>query len=107
MHFLDIHYDSVKNLVVGVLTSNGKICQVLVDEKGRQVYVVYPLIKESQAMDYKDLMDGYESVVREFPRPDYQVSIVHGKMSGKDKDFEMKRFINKLFSFIINYLTHD
>ena len=47
---------------------------------GRQVYIVYPLIQESQAMDYKDLMDGYESIVREFPAPKYQVSIVHGQM---------------------------
>ncbi len=60
--------------------------------KGRQVYIVYPLIEESTAMDYKDLMDGYESVVRAFPRPDYQVSIVHGKMKAADKDLEMQRF---------------
>ena len=60
--------------------------------KGRQVYVVYPLIQESQALDYKDLMDGYESIVREFPQPQYQVSIVHGQMKSADKDFEMQRF---------------
>ncbi|WP_299836622.1 ATP-dependent DNA helicase RecG [uncultured Tenacibaculum sp.] len=64
-------------------------------EKGRQVYVVYPLIQESQAMDYKDLMDGYESIVREFPAPKYQISIVHGKMKPADKDYEMERFLNK------------
>jgi ATP-dependent DNA helicase RecG len=62
-------------------------------EKGRQVYLVYPLIQESEAMDYKDLMDGYESVAREFPLPKYQISIVHGKMKPADKDFEMNRFI--------------
>lgn len=61
--------------------------------KGRQVYIVYPLINESEAMDYKDLMDGYESVVREFPSPKYQVSIVHGKMKPADKEYEMQRFI--------------
>ena len=61
-------------------------------KKGRQVYVVYPLIEESEAFDYKDLMDGYESIVRAFPIPEYQVSIVHGKMKPEDKDFEMKRF---------------
>ncbi|WP_111708597.1 ATP-dependent DNA helicase RecG [Lutibacter citreus] len=61
--------------------------------KGRQVYIVYPLINESEAMDYKDLMDGYESVVREFPSPNYQVSIVHGKMKPADKEYEMQRFI--------------
>ena len=62
-------------------------------EKGRQVYVVYPLIQESQAMDYKDLMDGYESISREFPVPEYQISIVHGKMKATDKDYEMQRFV--------------
>ncbi len=62
-------------------------------EKGRQVYIVYPLIQESEKMDYKDLMDGYESIEREFPKPDYQISIVHGKMKAADKDFEMQRFV--------------
>ncbi|MGY0407539.1 MAG: ATP-dependent DNA helicase RecG [Polaribacter sp.] len=62
--------------------------------KGRQIYVVYPLIQESEAMDYKDLMDGYESVSREFPSPKYQISIVHGKMKPADKEFEMQRFVN-------------
>ncbi|MBE9490591.1 MAG: ATP-dependent DNA helicase RecG [Bacteroidetes bacterium] len=61
--------------------------------KGRQVYIVYPLIQESASLDYKDLMDGYESIVRDFPMPDYQISIVHGKMKPADKEFEMQRFI--------------
>lgn len=61
--------------------------------KGRQAYVVYPLIEESANFDYKDLMDGYESIVRYFPKPDYQVSIVHGKMKPEDKAFEMQRFV--------------
>lgn len=60
-------------------------------EKGRQVYIVYPLIEESETMDYKDLHDGYESIVRAFPKN--QVSIVHGKMKPADKDFEMQRFV--------------
>tara|TARA_B110000503_G_scaffold22003_1_gene33705 strand:- start:1499 stop:3598 length:2100 start_codon:yes stop_codon:yes gene_type:complete len=60
---------------------------------GKQIYVVYPLIQESEKMDYKDLMDGYESLAREFPLPDYRISIVHGKMKPKDKDFEMQRFV--------------
>lgn len=60
---------------------------------GRQIYIVYPLIQESEKMDYKDLMDGHESVEREFPKPKYQVSIVHGQMKAADKDFEMQRFI--------------
>lgn len=61
--------------------------------KGRQVYVVYPLIQESAAMDYKDLMDGYESISRDFPMPKYQISIVHGKMKPEDKEYEMQRFV--------------
>ena len=60
-------------------------------KKGRQVYVVYPLIQESEKMDYKDLMDGYESIAREFP--DFQISIVHGQMKPADKDYEMDRFV--------------
>ena len=61
--------------------------------KGRQVYVVYPLIKESEQLDYKDLMDGYESIAREFPLPDFRISIVHGKMKSADKEYEMQRFV--------------
>ncbi len=61
--------------------------------KGRQVYVVYPLIKESQKLDFKDLMDGYESISRDFPKPKYQISIVHGQMKAIDKEFEMQRFV--------------
>ena len=59
---------------------------------GRQIYIVYPLIHESEKMDFKDLMDGYESVSRDFPLPDYSISILHGKMKPADKDAEMKRF---------------
>jgi ATP-dependent DNA helicase RecG len=62
--------------------------------KGRQIYIVYPLIDESASMDYKDLMDGYESIQRAFPKPDYRISIVHGKMKAADKDYEMERFVN-------------
>ena len=62
-------------------------------DKGRQIYVVYPLIQESEAMDYKDLMDGYESISREFPAPNYQISIVHGQMKPADKEYEMQRFV--------------
>lgn len=71
-----------------------KVWKFLKDEiaKGRQVYIVYPLIKESEKMDLKDLMDGYESISRDFPLPDYAISIVHGKMKPADKDAEMERF---------------
>lgn len=61
--------------------------------KGRQIYVVYPLIEESEKMDYKDLMDGYESISRAFPLPQYRVSIVHGRMKAAEKEFEMQRFV--------------
>ena len=61
-------------------------------EKGRQIYVVFPLIQESEKMDYKDLMDGYEALSRDFPLPRYSISVVHGQMKPEDKDFEMKRF---------------
>jgi len=60
---------------------------------GRQVYVVYPLIQESSKLDYKDLMDGYESLSRSFPTPDYQISILHGQMKSEDKAYEMERFV--------------
>lgn len=60
--------------------------------KGRQVYIVYPLINESETLDFNNLMDGYEAISRAFPLPDYRVSIVHGKMKPDDKDFEMQRF---------------
>lgn len=61
--------------------------------KGRQVYIVYPLIKESEKMDLLYLEAGLEGLSREFPLPQYRISIVHGKMPVKDKDFEMQRFI--------------
>jgi ATP-dependent DNA helicase RecG len=61
--------------------------------EGRQIYIVYPLIKESEKMDYKDLEDGYESIVRAFPPPHYQVSVVHGKMKAVDKETSMQQFI--------------
>ncbi|NQZ76138.1 MAG: ATP-dependent DNA helicase RecG [Ekhidna sp.] len=60
-------------------------------EKGRQAYIVYPLIEESATLDYKDLMDGYEGITRRFPN--YQISIVHGRMKAEDKEWEMQRFL--------------
>lgn len=61
--------------------------------KGRQVYIVYPLIEESEKLDLKNLMEGYESIVREFPLPDYRVSVLHGQMKAEDKEMEMQRFL--------------
>ncbi len=78
-------YDSHRLNVFGFMRDEIK--------KGRQVYVVYPLIEESEKMDFKFLTDGYESIVRAFP--EYHISIVHGKMKAADKDFEMQRFIKK------------
>ena len=60
--------------------------------KGRQIYIVYPLIEESKKMDYKDLMDGYESISRDFPLEKYQIGILHGRMKDQEKDLEMQRF---------------
>ncbi|RLD23935.1 MAG: ATP-dependent DNA helicase RecG [Bacteroidetes bacterium] len=70
------------------LKVNGFLKQEI--EKGRQVYIVYPLIEESEKSDLKDLMDGYESACRAFP--EYHVSILHGKMKANVKQFEMGRF---------------
>jgi ATP-dependent DNA helicase RecG len=71
-----------------------KVWKFIRDEMalGRQIYIVYPLIQESEKMDFKDLMDGYESISRDFPLPQYAVSILHGKMKPADKEAEMKRF---------------
>ncbi|MDO5607690.1 MAG: ATP-dependent DNA helicase RecG [Capnocytophaga sp.] len=75
-------------------TDKGKIYQFLKQEigKGRQVYVVYPLIEESETIDYKNLTDGYEEILRAFPKEKYSVSMVHGRMKPADKDAEMARF---------------
>jgi len=61
--------------------------------KGRQVYIVYPLIKESEKLDLLHLEAGVEQLSYQFPRPDYQISIVHGQMPNADKQFEMQQFI--------------
>jgi ATP-dependent DNA helicase RecG len=72
-----------------------KVFQFIRDQValGRQVYIVYPLIEESETLDYKDLTDGYESVSRAFP--EMQISIVHGRMKAEEKDFEMARFVKR------------
>ena len=69
--------------------------------QGRQIYVVYPLIEESEVLDLKDLMDGYESIVREFPLPEYQIGIVHGRMKQDVKDYEMQRFKNGISNILV------
>ena len=70
-------------------------------EKGRQIYIVYPLIQESEALDYKDLMDGFEGISRAFPLPKYSISVVHGKLKGEEKEMEMQRFIKKETNIMI------
>ncbi len=79
------YYDSQRLRVFGFMKE-----QILA---GRQIYIVYPLIDESEKMDYKNLMDGYESISRAFPLPHFRVSIVHGQMKPADKNFEMQRFV--------------
>ena len=71
-------------------------------KSGRQIYIVYPLIEESKKMDLKFLEDGYESLLRDFPRDKYQVGVLHGKMKNNDKDFEMKRFIDGKTNILIS-----
>jgi ATP-dependent DNA helicase RecG len=61
-------------------------------EKGRQIYIVYPLIEESEVLDLRNLQDGYERILHRFPRPKFQISIVHGRMKNDSKEMEMKRF---------------
>lgn len=61
--------------------------------KGRQAYIVYPLIQESEKLDYQNLMDGYEAITRRFPLPKFKVSIVHGQMKPEAKDYEMQQFV--------------
>jgi len=78
-------YDSDRLRVFGFMKKQIK--------EGRQIYVVYPLINESETLDLKFLMDGYDGIVREFPLPDYAVSIVHGQMKPGEKEYEMQRFV--------------
>lgn len=76
-------YDANRSAVFGFVKEEIK--------KGRQIYMVYPLIEESEKLDLKDLMDGYESVSRSFPN--VHLSILHGKMKSKEKEYEMQRFV--------------
>ena len=60
--------------------------------EGRQIYIVFPLISESEKMDYKNLEEGYEQIIKLFPSPDYAIGMVHGRMKPAAKDLEMQRF---------------
>jgi ATP-dependent DNA helicase RecG len=77
-------YDSDRLMVFGFIRKQVQL--------GRQIYIVYPLIEESEKLDLKHLTDGYEAIQRAFP--EYNVGILHGKMKAQAKDFEMKRFVN-------------
>ena len=79
------YYDSKRLAMFGFLKK-----QI---ESGRQIYVVYPLIKESETLDYKDLEDGYAGIAQAFPPPKYTVSCVHGKMKPNEKEIAMNHFI--------------
>ena len=70
-------------------------------DKGRQIYVVYPLIEESAKLDLQDLNNGYEQLLQFFPMPQYQMSILHGRMKAKDKDFEMERFVSGVTQIMV------
>jgi ATP-dependent DNA helicase RecG len=84
-------------------SSRLKVFQFMADEiaKGRQIYVVYPLIQESETMDYQNLMDGYESITRKFPIPKYRVSIVHGQLKPEVKEFEMQQFVKGITNIMV------
>jgi len=79
------HFEKDRSLVFGFIRKEIAL--------GRQIYIVYPLIQESETLDYNNLMDGFESISRAFPLPDYRVSIVHGKMKADVKDYEMQQFV--------------
>lgn len=83
MHFKD----SMRLKVIGFMKDQIR--------QGRQIYVVFPLINESEALDLKYLMDGYDSIANDFPLPHYAVSMVHGQMKATERDREMKRFLTK------------
>ncbi|MBK9190854.1 MAG: ATP-dependent DNA helicase RecG [Crocinitomicaceae bacterium] len=84
-------------------SSRLKIFQFLENEiaKGRQVYIVYPLIQESEKMDYQNLMDGYDSITRRFPLPKYRVSIVHGQLKPEVKEYEMQQFVKGITNIMV------
>ncbi len=63
-------------------------------KKGRQIYIVYPLIEESEKLDLQNLQEGYEQLLPYFPAPDFQIAVVHGRMKHADKDLEMQRFVS-------------
>ena len=70
-------------------------------DKGRQIYVVYPLIKESEAMDYQNLYDGFDNIIKAFPLPEYKVGVLHGKMPPEEKAESMKLFAEGVNNILV------
>ena len=64
-------------------------------KEGRQIFIIYPLIEESEKLDLNNLMEGVVAIERAFPKPQFHIGILHGKMKPADKDFEMARFLNR------------
>lgn len=90
-----VHYTDAKRLrLYGFMKEQIKL--------GRQVYVVYPLIEESEKLDLKNLMEGYDSLSLEFPLPQYKISILHGRMPSDKKDFEMQRFLKNQTQILVS-----
>jgi ATP-dependent DNA helicase RecG len=89
MHF----FDPEKNKVFGFIRKHIK--------EGRQVYFVYALIKESESMDYKDLEDGWDTISRLFPSPEYCIAIAHGKMTPSEKEKSMQLFKNGIAQILV------
>ena len=70
--------------------------------KGRQVFIVYPLINESETLDYKNLQEGYENIIREFPAPQYVTAVVHGKQKNEDKAYDMALFASGKANILVS-----
>lgn len=90
-----VHYFDSKRLVVFEFLRK----QVA---KGRQVYIVYPLIQESEKLDFKNLYDGYESITRAFPSPEYAVSVLHGQMKPEEKAKAMDYFVKGITKIMVS-----
>ncbi len=88
------HFEKSRLRVLGFMREQIK--------KGRQIYVVYPLISESEKMDLKNLMDGFANMVHDFPAPEYLVSVLHGKMKADEKDYEMQRFVEGKTNILVS-----
>jgi ATP-dependent DNA helicase RecG len=81
-----------------------KIYEFMKEEisKGRQIFIVYPLINESETLDYKNLQEGYENVIREFPAPQYVTAVVHGKQKNEDKAYDMELFASGKANILVS-----